>query len=160
MQVGRTILKARRAWLPVCALGLLSGTAVADGRAYPLSNAAYKSECGSCHVAYPPQLLSASAWQAIMAQLDRHFGSDASLDAKVAEEIRAYLAASARGKASAAAPGSPPRITQTRWFVDEHDEVPSALWKSEAVKSAANCGACHTRAEQGDYSERTLRLPR
>jgi hypothetical protein len=38
--------------------------------------------------------------------------------------------------------------------------VSASLWKSEAVRSPANCAACHTRAEQGDYSERTLRLPK
>ena len=42
----------------------------------------------------------------------------------------------------------------------EHDEVPAALWKSAAVKGPANCAACHTRAEDGDYAERSLRLPK
>ena len=52
------------------------------------------------------------------------------------------------------------RITQTHWFVREHDEVPAETWKLLAVKSKANCGACHTRAEQGDFSEGSLRVPK
>ena len=149
------------ALLPACVLALLAGPVLADSHAYPLTNAAYRTECASCHVAYPPQLLPAESWQAIMDGLHRHFGSDASLDAQAAEEIRAYLAANAGRRASPLrAANSPPRITQTRWFVREHDEVPASLWKRDAVKSPANCGACHTRAEHGDYSERTLRLPR
>ena len=156
----RRMLNAGLAWLPLCTLGLLPGIAGADSEVFPVTNASYKSECGSCHVAYPPQLLDAPSWQAIMTTLDRHFGTDASLDARTADEIRAYLSANARRKPTSPPPTSPPRITQTRWFVGEHDEVPPALWKSEAVRSPANCGACHTRAEQGDFSERTLRLPK
>jgi hypothetical protein len=38
--------------------------------------------------------------------------------------------------------------------------VPASVWRSSAVKSAADCGACHTQAENGDYSEGTLRVPR
>ena len=81
-----------------------------------------------------------------------------SLDAKTSEEISRYLAAHA-GRRDAPA-GAEPRITETRWFAREHDEVPAALWKGAAVKSPANCAACHTRADEGDYSERTLRLPK
>ncbi len=42
---------------------------------------AYKQECGSCHLAYPPGLLPASSWQRLMGDLPHHFGTDASLDA-------------------------------------------------------------------------------
>jgi hypothetical protein len=138
-------------------LGLAALPAAADKPRLP-PNPAYKAECGSCHVPYPPKLLPAQSWRALMARLDRHFGSDASLDAKASEEIGGYLAAHA-GRRDAPA-GAEPRITGTRWFAREHDEVPAALWKSAAVKSHANCAACHTRAEEGDYSERTLRLPK
>ena len=144
--------------LLVAALFAMSLPAAADEPRLPL-NPAYKAECGSCHVPYPPKRLPAASWQQLMARLDRHFGSDASLDAKAQDEISRYLAANA-GRRDAP-PGAEPRITETRWFRKEHDkEVPAALWKSAAVKSAANCAACHTRADDGDYSERTLRLPK
>ena len=52
------------------------------------------------------------------------------------------------------------RITETGWFRHEHDEVPAGIWKRPAVKSAANCAACHTRADAGDFSERNIRIPR
>ncbi|MEY3427514.1 MAG: hypothetical protein RIS60_866, partial [Pseudomonadota bacterium] len=41
---------------------------------------AYKAECASCHMAYPPAMLSKSSWQRIMGGLDKHYGTDASLD--------------------------------------------------------------------------------
>lgn len=137
-------------------LALAALPAAADKLRLP-PNPAYKAECGSCHVAYPPALLTAESWRKLMAGLDRHFGSDASVDAKTHEEISRFLAANA-GRRGAPL-GAEPRITETRWFRKEHDEVPAALWKGAVVKSAANCTACHTGAEVGDYSERTLRLP-
>lgn len=143
--------------LLVAALFAVSLPAAAD-KPRLLPNPTYKTECGSCHVAYPPKLLPASSWQQLMQRLDRHFGGDASLDAQASAEIGRILAANAGRRDTP--PGVEPRITETRWFRKEHDEVPAALWKSAAVKSAANCAACHTRADDGDYAERTLRLPK
>src|SRR6476469_323579 len=54
---------------------------------------AWSRECGSCHIAYPPRLLPAASWQAIMQGLDRHFGSDATIDASAASSIGAFLQA-------------------------------------------------------------------
>jgi phage-related protein len=131
------------------------------GRATVPDNATYRAECGSCHVAYPPGLLPSQSWQSILAQLKHHFGTDASVDAKTAAELAAYLNAHAgRRGAGTTQQGELPRITQTPFFVREHDEVRAATWKSPAVKSAANCSACHRQAERGDFSERNLRLPR
>jgi len=67
-------------------LALAALPAAAEGVRVPPSPA-YKAECGSCHVAYPPQLLPGASWQQLMAQLERHFGSDASLDATAQQEI-------------------------------------------------------------------------
>ena len=96
-----------------------------------------------------------------MGGLDQHFGTDASLDAQQQADILRFLEANA-GQNRGSKNGSPPlRITETRWFVHEHsEELPADIWKRPSVKSAANCIACHTAAERGDYSEHTLRLPR
>jgi nitrate/TMAO reductase-like tetraheme cytochrome c subunit len=120
-----------------------------------------QQECGSCHVVYPPQFLSAASWRAVIGGLDKHFGTDASLDASTASEVLRYLQAGA-GSHNTSVRGKPLlRITETRWFVREHgDELPPDIWRNPAVKSAANCSACHTAAAQGDYSERTLHVPR
>ena len=45
-------------------------------------------------------------------------------------------------------------------FLGKHDEVAASTWKLPAVKSAANCGACHTTADQGDFNENKIRIPR
>ena len=70
----------------------------------------------------------------------------------------AALPLAARAATSSAPPED--RISRSAWFRREHREVSAATWALPAVKSAANCGACHTQADQGDFSERHIRLPR
>jgi cytochrome c553 len=125
-----------------------------------VKNVAWQTECGSCHIAFPPSLLPAESWRAVMSGLDKHFGSDASLDAPTAREIGVFLDKNA-GSNRHSRSGKPVlRITETRWFVREHDEVSDRTWKNPKVKSAANCAACHTEAESGNYNEHGIRIPR
>jgi hypothetical protein len=131
-----------------------------DERMPAVSNAVWKTECGACHVAFPPRLLPAASWRAVMSGLDKHFGTDASLDAKSTQEISAFLEKHA-GRNRHASSGKPVlRITETRWFQREHDEVSARTWKNPKVKSAANCSACHLQAESGNYSEHNIRIPK
>jgi nitrate/TMAO reductase-like tetraheme cytochrome c subunit len=126
---------------------------------YSANSPTWKAECGSCHIAYPPQLLPARSWRAIMAGLDKHFGTDASLDPQAAAEISAFLERNAgRERTPSARPVL--RISETRWFAHEHDEVPASTWQSATVNSPSNCTACHVNADQGDYSERGIRIPK
>jgi cytochrome c553 len=146
-------------------IGLLAGTALiaheamADAKRAAPPNERWSAECGTCHVAYPPRLLPAPTWHRIMSQLDRHFGVDASADPAAAAEIGAYLERYSGPERRTALSSDTQRITESRWFLHEHAEVPAAVWKLPAVKSAANCAACHTRAEQGDFRERNIRIP-
>ena len=141
-------------------LWLTSLGALADQTVFALTDPGYRQECGSCHVPYPPQLLPAPSWQAVMSGLDKHFGVDASLERPAQDAILDYLVRNA-GRREASAGGKPLlRITETRWFQHEHDELSARVWTLPAVKSPANCGACHTAAEKGDYAERSLRVPR
>lgn len=126
----------------------------------PVDHAAWKQECGSCHIAYPPQLLSATSWRALMGGLDRHFGSDASLEPAQRADILAFLEKNA-GRRDTTANGKPlVRISETAWFQKEHrKEIAAGTVRRADVKSIANCGACHTQAEKFDYSERSLQVP-
>jgi len=137
---------------------LAAAPALADQAKFAPPDATYQSECGSCHLAYPAQLLSAPSWRALLAGLDKHFGTDATVGKAAMKDISAYLERSARAPRKGEGIGT--RITQTRWFVREHDEVPVDTWKLPAVRTKANCMACHTRAEQGDFSEGSLRMPK
>jgi len=136
-------------------LALWSGAGAAD-----LDEQAWREECSACHIAYPARLLPAASWQKIMSTLDDHFGVDASADALTAEKISRYLASAARSPSRIEA--GPPilRITETRWFVHEHDGVSQRQWRNPKVKTAANCSACHQDAEAGRFNERPLRIPK
>jgi mono/diheme cytochrome c family protein len=119
---------------------------------------AYRNECASCHVAYPPGALPAASWARIMSTLAHHFGTDASLDPAQVREISTWLAHNA-----APARREPPpedRITRSAWFVHEHDEIPASAWQRPSIKSPSNCAACHTGAARGDFNEHTVRIPR
>jgi hypothetical protein len=155
----------RFGWLAMLTAGLSwAGAAVADDHHYYVAdNPTWKAECGSCHIAYPPQLLPPNSWRALMSGLDKHFGTDASLDPQSAATISTFLDRNAgRKRAGKYASSAEPvlRISETRWFVHEHDDVPAAVWRSPKVKSPANCAACHAGADQGDFDEHHIRIPR
>lgn len=142
--------------LLICSLSI-PGAALADG-VFAGNNAKWKAECGSCHVAYPAQLLPAASWQRLMKGLDRHFGTDASVDPATSAEISAFLEKYAGSKRGIAGE-STLRISETAWFQRKHRKVDATAWKNPKVRSAANCAACHSNAEAGDYRERGIRIP-
>jgi hypothetical protein len=123
---------------------------------------AFQSECSACHLAYPPALLPAASWQRLMANLPRHFGTDASLDAATAAQLSAWLQANAASyKKVRRDPAPPPedRITRSSWFVREHHELGADLWRRASIRSASNCVACHANGAQGRFSEHDVQIP-
>lgn len=121
--------------------------------------ASFKTECSSCHIAYQPALLTASDWRQIMAGLNDHFGSDATVTPQKRQEITAFLERYAGDASRLGSAGNPPRITQTQRFVRKHREVPAKFWRDPRVKSAANCEACHRGAANGNYGEHDIAIP-
>lgn len=120
---------------------------------------AFKAECASCHIAFPPSLLAADDWKRVMATLDKHYGDNASLDEKTRKAIEDFLVRNAGSTWKVGAGGTAPRLTETSWFKREHHEVAAADWRNAKVKSPANCAACHTRAAEGSYREREIVMP-
>lgn len=144
-------------------LGLAAGatSAHADSRSMlprtdlPL----YKQECAACHMAYPPGFLPAASWTRMMGTLDKHYGTDASLDTAQVKQISQWLTANAGTYKRVAEAPPDDRITRSAWFERKHRQVATTDWRHPAVKSAANCMACHTRADKGDYDDDSVRLP-
>jgi hypothetical protein len=122
----------------------------------------YKQECSSCHVAFPAGLLPAASWQRVMGGLSKHFGTDASLDAASQREIAAWLEANAGSGRRGGEEAPQDRITKSAWFQRQHrdGEVPANVWKRASVGSPANCAACHPRADQNNYSEHEVKIPK
>jgi nitrate/TMAO reductase-like tetraheme cytochrome c subunit len=146
-------------WLSVWCIGSHS---LADSMP-SLSGApkSFKSECASCHLAYPPSLLVAKDWQKIMATLGKHYGTDASMGEAEIREISQFLSANASNRPERhTAPQDPPRMTQTPWFERKHRKIPDKVWADVRVKSASNCMACHKGADNNNYSERDISVPR
>ncbi len=136
--------------------------------AFP-ANDVYTAECGACHLAYPPNLLSSESWQAILSDLGDHFGDNAELPDATREEVLAYLVENAAdsGKSSRSRKwlrgvgNEPPlRITELPYFIDRHDEVPAKMVKDNPqVGSFSNCNACHANAERGQFDDDTVDIP-
>jgi len=134
--------------------------AQAGGEHYfpPVQDKQTLAECGTCHLAYPPSMLPAASWKKMMANLDQHFGDDASLDPKTTAAITRYLVDNAgdtggssygRKLLRGVSPGdAPQRITTLPKWVREHREVPKSDWTKKDVKSKAICAACHQDAER------------
>ncbi|WP_231879283.1 diheme cytochrome c [Collimonas arenae] len=120
----------------------------------------YQQECAACHVAYPPGMLPAASWQRLLNNLPHHYGTDASLDPATVKQLATWLTNYAGTYTRANETPPEDRITRSPWFIRQHDEVSAATWKLPAVKSAANCIACHTQSDKGDFNERHIRIPR
>ncbi len=148
-----------RSWILALWLGV-SGSAMADRMPLPSDTpASFSAECGSCHLAFPPQLLSATDWRTTMRQLSTHFGTDAAVDPKTQREIAAFLERNAGNASRLAGAGDPPRISRTARFERKHREIPRRFWRDPRIKSAANCEGCHRGAAQGKFSEHDLLIP-
>ncbi|WP_371323514.1 cytochrome C [Dechloromonas sp. ZY10] len=150
-------------WHGLAAAGLclgLLGSARADRLPLPPDTpAAYRAECGSCHLAYPPGLLASNDWKQLLARLEHHFASDARIETPALREILAFLTRHGAADGPRSAGGIPPRISRTAYFERKHRKVPAGLWQDPRVASPANCEACHRGAADGRYSEHDLALP-
>ena len=187
----RSGVVAKRAarWAAVAAICLAPGLAWSDGRedeeedeheehesyarqavAPAPTNPQYTTECGSCHVAFPPKMLPARSWQALMGGLGDHFGDNAELAPDVQASLSAWLVANAgdhsadpgaqRAAARIPASQTPLRITGLGWFVSEHGEIPASyVTSNKDIRSFANCAACHTNAAKGSFREGEINVP-
>ena len=135
-------------------------SAVADRPLLPANVLqAYKNECASCHIAYPPAMLPSSSWQRIMDNLGRHYGADASLDVTTERHISNWL----RGQSGtykqveATSPGD--RLTTTKWFEKKHRKIQDTVWARKSINGKAQCQACHQDAIIGNFEDERVRIP-
>ncbi|MDO9400362.1 MAG: diheme cytochrome c [Polaromonas sp.] len=143
--------------LTLLAAGAAAHAGGAGARVPPLPS--YQQECAACHIAYPPGMLPAASWQRMMGSLNKHYGTDASLDEASVRAISGWLKAHAGTYKRVNEAPPQDRITTSAWFVRKHRKVDAQVWKHASVKSAANCAACHTRADRGDYDENNITFP-
>jgi hypothetical protein len=136
----------------------------------PVNNQLYIKECGSCHFPYQPGLLPSNSWNKIMANLDKHFGVDASLASEDFVTLSKYLNDNSAEKnmqykrsnriVSSLLPGQVANsISTTPYIIEKHKRIRKDLISQKDVKGLFNCMACHTTADKGIYSERAIKIP-
>lgn len=159
----------RRMHLAACtglAALALQGPASIAGVLAP-TNETYVKECGSCHMPFSPQLLPAASWRNVMAHLDEHFGDSAKVDPATQSAITGYLTANSADRAantasraimaSLRAGEAPERITKVPYIASLHSAVLDPLWNGRPrPKTLTECGVCHTRAGEGNYSAKSF----
>jgi cytochrome b len=138
------------------------------GKALP-DNSQWRDECGSCHGVFYPALLPARSWQKMMAEQDKHFGSDLGLSDATAKSVLTFLVDNAADKhqteaafkidSSLAPEASPQRITETPYWIKKHREIAASDWANPLVKSKNNCGACHVDADAGTFEDAAMQIP-
>jgi len=96
----------------------------------------------------------------MLSGLDQHYGSDASLDPALVRQIGTWLEAHASTYKRVREQPPQDRITRSAWFERKHRELDAAVWQRTAVGSRANCMACHTRADRGDFDDDRVRIPK
>lgn len=158
--------------LLTCAFALLANAKNFGGYSkgfQPANNPLYLKECASCHFAYQPALLPKTSWQAMMKNLENHYGVDASLDEEDAQKILEYLNANALENSNSKKARkiirsiNPtiiyPSITQIPYFEKKHRKIPQHLINQKEVKSLSRCIACHKEADKGIYDDKTVNIP-
>lgn len=128
---------------------------------YKQENALFVSECASCHILYPPNILPQKSWVAMMSDLENHFGDDASLSEKDNQEILTYLVNNSAENSTKevsikilqyAQKHSDKEIlafSQTGFWKDTHLSIPENVFRQDTIKNKSNCKACHIDIEEG-----------
>ncbi len=138
----------------------------------PVDNDNYAEECGACHFAYPPGLLTEESWKKLLdpTALEDHFGENAELDDEVLANIQGYVFSNSADKSyykrarkiarSVEGMTAPLRITNVPYIKRKHHELTEAMVaQNNDVRSLSNCNACHTKAEQAIFDNDTVKVP-
>ena len=134
----------------------------------PDSNPVYKAQCGSCHLAYPPELLPESSWLKLLEGIDDHFEESVELDADSQNTIKSHLISNSADHSSTKQAAkimnclnnsTPLRITEIPYIIKEHHKINPETFTRKAIGSFSNCAACHTGAEEGNYDDDNVKIP-
>lgn len=144
-------------------LGLLGRMPPTGLQALP-ANENFQTECADCHQIFHPSLLPAPSWQGLMANLEDHFGEDASLDEETSKDIASYLRSyasegwdtEAANRLRQVSANAPWQITASPYWVRKHDDILPGLFAREDIGSKSNCAACHADANSGHFDDQMI----
>ena len=135
---------------------------------YEKEHLSFVEECGSCHTLYPPFLLPANSWKKMMANLEDHFGDDASLDSDTKDSIESFLVKNSANTSTKEASvyilkdikDKTIAISDTPFWKERHAKIDKEIFDSPKVKSKSNCKACHKSIEKGLIEDREIEIPK
>lgn len=139
-----------------------------SGDLKPVTNPAYKENCGACHFSYQPEFLPSRSWKKILDQAEDHFGQSFELDQESHKAVLGYLEANAAERSTSkravkivksVGSGTPVRITEVPYIKDKHRKVSATVLNRPSIGSLSNCTACHRRAEEGNYDDDFVVIP-
>lgn len=147
-----------------------TGTTAAAPDPDPAAHELYVRECGSCHFAYPANLLPSTSWNRIMNGLSDHFGDNAELANEDRQLITNFLRTRAADRSGARRSAKivrsltgrepPIRITEIPYIRRKHLEIPSRMISGNPeVRSLSHCNACHNGAGRGSFDEDAVSIP-
>jgi mono/diheme cytochrome c family protein len=131
--------------------------------------AAYKESCGSCHMAYGAYLLPEASWRKMLDTPDDHFGDTLGLDAEAKRQVLDYLLTNAADRNGGkigrkimkhSQGNAQERISTLPYIQRKHRKIASAVFNRPSVGGLQNCIACHAGAEQGDFDDDRVSIPR
>jgi hypothetical protein len=175
-----TVSRWRLAALAVALAAVLAGggAAMADDHkdkkrkhraALAPPNQVYAQACGQCHMAYPPCLLPWGSWSRLLEGRANHFANDLTLGAAELKEITAYLEANGADRAGgkrgrkimdSLGGATPLRVSEVPYLRHKHRKLAAEVLARPAVGGLGNCRACHPGAEQGDFDDHRVAVPR
>lgn len=131
--------------------------------------AEYKASCGSCHVAYVANLLPEASWRKMLGEPGNHFGTELGLDESELQVAANYLLPNAADRNGGKlgrkimkhsnAP-IPERISSLSYIQHKHRKISQAVFNRDSVGGLQNCSSCHSGAEQGDFEDDRVSIPR
>ena len=101
-----------------------------------------------------------------MADLENHFGDDASLDVQTNKNILDFLIKNSAENSSYKASWNFLNsinnqdiiaLSKTSYWEKRHKDIPKDVFKNEKVKSVANCKACHSDIEKGLIEDENIK---
>jgi len=132
-------------------------------------NAQWRDECGSCHAVFYPSLLPTRSWEKMMAEQDKHFGTDLGLDAVTTAAVLKFMTDNSADKhlteaafkieQSLPKDATPLRIIETPYWIKKHRDIAASDWANPLVKSKNNCAACHSDADDGSFEDGAMQIP-
>lgn len=114
----------------------------------------------------PPFLLPKNSWEKLMADLENHFGDDASVEEETHNIILKFLeknsAETSTKEASFMILDSLKNkdiisISETTYWKEKHINIDDKIFSNSLVKSKANCKACHSDIEKGLIEDENIK---